>query len=134
LELLRCYIEQVFVVIQSTSKRKLILLNIAIARYDRKRVQELGPDRACADWIIRCGGSVRFKNWGSFVSKRNQLPIGTPGHFRIEEIRVVQTCLTSEGFAYLDGLHDLKKIHLEKCDQIDDSMNLVFKRIGSCKH
>ncbi|UJR15162.1 hypothetical protein I4U23_002125 [Adineta vaga] len=47
--------------------------------------------------------------------------MGTSGLFRIEEIRAVKACITSEGFAYLDGLRDLKKIHLEKCDQIGDS-------------
>jgi hypothetical protein len=52
--------------------------------------------------------------------------MGTPGQFRIEEIRAVKACITSEGFAYLDGLTDLKKIHLEKCDQIGDSTFLVF--------
>jgi H+-transporting ATP synthase F0 complex subunit s len=70
-------------------------------RYDRKRIQELGPDRACAEWLLRCGGSVRFKNWGSFTSNYNTIPSGAPGQFKIEEIRAVKACITSEGFAYL---------------------------------
>jgi hypothetical protein len=52
--------------------------------------------------------------------------MGSPGQFKIEEIRAVKACVTSEGFAYLDGLTDLKKIHLEKCDQISDSMSILF--------
>ncbi|CAF1268417.1 unnamed protein product [Rotaria sordida] len=96
-------------------------LNIVWNKYDRKRVQEIGPDRACAEWLLRCGGSVRFKNWGTFISNNNALPTGAPGQFKIEEIRAIKACITSEGFAYLDGLTDLKKIHLEKCDQINDS-------------
>lgn len=122
MELVRCDIEQVFVAIETIRNKIVVLI-----RYDRKSVQELGADRACADWIIRCGGSVRFQNWGSFISKRNQLPTGAVGHFRIEEIRAIQASLTSEGFAYLDGLNDLKRIHLEKCDQIDDSMKSINK-------
>ncbi len=27
---------------------------------------------------------------------------------------------------HLDGLTDLKKIHLEKCDQVGDSMSILF--------
>ncbi|CAF3630913.1 unnamed protein product [Rotaria sp. Silwood1] len=96
-------------------------LNIVWNKYDRKRVQEVGPDRACAEWLLRCSGSVRFKNWGTFISNYNAIPIGAPSQFKIEEIRAVNACITSEGFAYLDGLTDLKKIHLEKCNQINDS-------------
>ncbi|CAF2081605.1 unnamed protein product [Rotaria magnacalcarata] len=90
-------------------------------RYDRKRVQEIGPDRACAEWLVRCGGSVRFKNWGTFSSHFNTIPAGASNQFKIEEIRAINASITSEGFAHLDGLSDLKKIHLEKCDQICDS-------------
>jgi hypothetical protein len=44
---------------------------------------------------------VRFTNWGSFISNPNSIPNGTPGQFRVEEIRAVQAAVTSEGFAYL---------------------------------
>ena len=101
-------------------------LNVLSNKYDRKRVEELGPDRACAEWLLRCGGSIRYKNWGSFITNQKQIPTGTPGQFKIEEIRAIKSSITSEGFAYLSGLTDLKKIHLEKCDQIDDSMSLIF--------
>ncbi|CAF1363463.1 unnamed protein product [Adineta steineri] len=96
-------------------------LNIIWNKYDRKRVREIGPDRACTEWLLRCGGSVRFKHWGSFISNYNTIPTGASGQFHIEEIRAVNACITSEGFAYLDGLSHLKKIHLEKCDQVADS-------------
>lgn len=108
-------------------------------RYDRQRVEELGPDRACAEWVLRCGGSVRFKNWGSLISNPKNLPTGTPGQFQIEEIQAIKASISSEGFAYLgsfspspprihilqflflDGLTNLKKIHLENCEQVADS-------------
>lgn len=28
--------------------------------YDVSRVKEVGPDRTAAEWIVRCGGKVRF--------------------------------------------------------------------------
>ena len=87
---------------------------------------------------------MRFKHWGSLISDYNAIPIGAPGQFNLEEIRAVKACITSEGFAYLghlviilifrmyslhiilDGLADLKKIHLEKCDQVTDSMSILL--------
>ena len=76
-------------------------LNIIRNKYDRKRVEELGPDRACAEWLLRCGGSIRFKNWGSFITNYKSIPKGSPGQFKIEEIRAIKASITSEGFAYL---------------------------------
>ncbi len=82
-------------------------LNVVRNKYDQKRVQELGPDRACAEWLLRCGGSVRFKNWGSLITNYKTIPMGSPGQFKIEEIRAVKACITSEGFAYLGYLMNL---------------------------
>ena len=28
---------------------------------DSERVKEVGVDRACAEWILRCGGGVQWK-------------------------------------------------------------------------
>jgi H+-transporting ATP synthase F0 complex subunit s len=95
---------------------------LVLSRYDRKRVQEIGPDRACAEWLLRCGGSVRFKNRNSLTVDYNAIPTGAPEQYKIEEIRAVKACITFDGFTYLDGLTDLKKIHFEKCDQIGDGM------------
>ncbi|ETN74547.1 hypothetical protein NECAME_12927 [Necator americanus] len=27
--------------------------------YDVQRVKEVGPDRAAAEWVVRCGGAVK---------------------------------------------------------------------------
>lgn len=70
-------------------------------RYDPKRVQEIGPDRACAEWLLRCGGSVRFKNWKSTTTDYNAIPIGNPGQYKVEEIRAVKACITADGLAHL---------------------------------
>lgn len=51
----------------------------------------------------------------------NAIPGGAPGQFKIEEIRAIKACITSQGFAYLNGLTDLKRIHLEQCDEVGDS-------------
>lgn len=95
--------------------------------------------------MLRCGGSVRFKNWQSLTTDYNAIPSSTSGQNKIEEIRAVKACITFDGFAYLgceehkcfvygkydsshlnlDGLTDLKKIHLEKCDQLGDGKRLI---------
>ena len=58
---------------------------------------------------------------GSLTTDYNAIPGGSPDQFKIEEIRAVKACITSQGFAYLNGLTGLKRIHLEKCDEVGDS-------------
>ncbi len=97
--------------------------------------------------MLRCGGSVRFKNWNSITTDYNAIPTGASGQFKLEEIRAIKACITSDGLAYLgyfiilsilliqslffriDGLTDLKKIHFEKCDQLGDGMFKYTKLI-----
>ena len=39
-------------------------------------MKEVGPNRACTEWLLRCGATVKYKNWGSFVSDYNRIPPG----------------------------------------------------------
>ncbi|CAF1018568.1 unnamed protein product, partial [Didymodactylos carnosus] len=94
--------------------------------YDRKRVKEVGPNRACAEWLLKNGASVRYKNWGSLTSDYNQIPSGAPDQYKIEEIRAIKASVMAQGFDYLEGLGDVKKIHLEKCELVDDTTLAKF--------
>jgi H+-transporting ATP synthase F0 complex subunit s len=96
-----CLFQTDRIMISYLAQNRSKFLCILFLRYNRKRVEEIGPDRACAEWLLRCGGSIRFKNWGSFIANYKTIPIGAPGQFKIEEIRAVKACITSEGFAYL---------------------------------
>lgn len=90
--------------ISSTNKRQFFTwLNAICNRYDQKRVQEIGVDRACAEWLLRCGGAVRFKNRQAITTDYNAIPSGGPGQQKVEEIRAVKACITTDGFAYLSN-------------------------------
>ncbi|PIO65448.1 hypothetical protein TELCIR_12886, partial [Teladorsagia circumcincta] len=41
--------------------------------YDISRVKEVGPDRAAAEWIVRCGGAVKFDKIGDTFDDYNAL-------------------------------------------------------------
>ena len=63
------------------------------SRYDPKRIEEAGANRACAEWLLRCGAQVKFKNWGSFTSDYNNLPPGGFEAYAIEEIKAEDACI-----------------------------------------
>ncbi|CAD6199972.1 unnamed protein product, partial [Caenorhabditis auriculariae] len=41
--------------------------------YDTQRVKEVGAERAAAEWIVRCGGRVRFHSISDEFSDYNAL-------------------------------------------------------------
>lgn len=55
--------------------------------YDEKRVEEVGPNRAAAEWLLKCGAEVKFARWGNYVSDFNKMPPGGFEAFKIEAIR-----------------------------------------------
>ncbi len=78
--------------------------------YDEKRVEEVGPNRACTEWLLKCGAQVKFKNWGTFVSDYNKLPPGSYEAFQIEEIRAENACIMARGFEYLSKIKEINFI------------------------
>ena len=115
-------------------------MSLAI-RVDPARIKEVGPDRAAAEWLLRCGAGVRWKGSEKQLTDYNSL---SPGGFRqnfIEEIDATNSCIMSVGFPHLsitfsilnyflcfhtqiypfvDGLKHLKKVTLHKCDYLDN--------------
>lgn len=69
-------------------------------RYDPKRVKEVGPNRACAEWLVKCGAHIKFKNWGSYTNDYNKLPPGAFEAYQIEEVKAVDACIMAPGFEY----------------------------------
>jgi H+-transporting ATP synthase F0 complex subunit s len=95
-------------------------LNHAWNEFDSKRVEEVGPNRACAEWLLKCGATVKFKNWGNFIQDFNKMPGGSFEQYLIEEIRAENSCIMARGFDYFDGLKDVKTIKFINCELIDD--------------
>lgn len=56
---------------------------------DDDRIREVGPNMACAEWLMKNGAQVRWKGCKEFVSHYNSLPnmeCGSHSRFQIEEV------------------------------------------------
>lgn len=67
---------------------------------DKKRIEEVGAEMAAAEWIMRCGGSVKWKNHAKWIKDYNQLAMGTGAGTKIEEIDATEASIMGEGFGY----------------------------------
>lgn len=86
------------------------------------RIKEVGPDRACAEWLVKNGGAVRWvgSSSNSIEKDFNRLPQNVG--LKIEEIICDDAVVLPNGFGYLAGLKDVKKFTLHKCRFSSDSM------------
>lgn len=73
--------------------------NFPCSRVDDKRIAEVGPDRACAEWLMRNGAFVKWTNDSEFLKDYNLLP--PEGYIRyIKEIDATDSSIMHYGFEY----------------------------------
>jgi hypothetical protein len=68
---------------------------------DPSRIKDVGPDRAAAEWLLRCGAAVKWKDHESKLVDYNSLPVGSYRTLFIKEIDATDSCSMSVGFPHL---------------------------------
>jgi len=70
------------------------------ARPDRDRIKEVGPNRACAEWLLRCGATLKWKGSDRFQTDYHALPPSDFRSFLIEEVEAVEAGIMRVGFEH----------------------------------
>jgi H+-transporting ATP synthase F0 complex subunit s len=105
-------------------------LNAVANKVDPDRIKDVGPDRAAAEWLLRCGAGVRWKNSQRIERDYNSLTGG-----KIQEIDGTDSTIMSLGFPYLKGLKDLDKIVMKKNHYLDDeALEKLSLVVDTLKH
>ncbi|XP_023226937.1 ATP synthase subunit s, mitochondrial-like [Centruroides sculpturatus] len=95
-------------------------LNTVFNKVDPERIKEVGPDRAAAEWLIRCGASVKWKDIDKWQVDYNTLPTGNFQRYKIEEIDATDSSVMYVGFPHLKNLNYLKRIKFHNCSYLND--------------
>ncbi|XP_075879480.1 ATP synthase subunit s, mitochondrial [Nelusetta ayraudi] len=103
-------------------------LNAVFNKVDYERIKAVGPDRAAAEWLLRCGAKVRFEGFERWHHDYNALPTGPLGRYKIQGIDATESCIMYRGFDHLDGLKHLEEIKFNKCIYIED---MCLERLSS---
>lgn len=73
--------------------------NISCFRVDNERIAKVGPDRACAEWLMRNGAFVKWTDDCEFLKDYNALP--AEEHVRyIQKIDATDSSIMHYGFGY----------------------------------
>ncbi|CAL7943229.1 unnamed protein product [Xylocopa violacea] len=94
-------------------------LTVVFNRVDEKRRKEIGPDLACAQWLLRNGASVRWKGHSEQLTDYNVLP--DSGNYFIEAVEADNAGICDIGFQHFEGCKHIKKVKLENCRYIDNN-------------
>lgn len=93
-------------------------------RLDDDRIKEIGPNLACAEWLMKNGAQVRWKGCKEFVSHYNCLPNVTSGHlgqFLIEQVYAGKEASISHiGFSYFKNCKNISEVEFVGCNTIDN--------------
>lgn len=79
-------------------------------RVDYERIKAVGPDRAAAEWLLRCGAKVRFQGFERWQHDYNALPTGPLGRYKIQAIDATESCIMYRGFDHLGQCYSVENI------------------------
>lgn len=98
-------------------------LNVIFNKVNEERVKEVGPDRACAEWLMRNGAFIRWKGESNLVKLYNDLPLDPEqkGDYQIEEIAAHGASISHHGFQHFHGCQHVRTISFLKCPFLDDN-------------
>ncbi|KAM7342765.1 ATP synthase subunit s, mitochondrial [Cochliomyia hominivorax] len=103
------------------SQRKSLWGYVAIAfnRVDTDRLQQVGPDRLCAEWVIKNGGAVRtvsapsrqHGNYNALPPENNQ--------FKLKVIDATGSSIMKIGFDHFKGCTHIDTVILHDCKHLE---------------
>uniref|UniRef100_T1GTS5 Uncharacterized protein n=1 Tax=Megaselia scalaris TaxID=36166 RepID=T1GTS5_MEGSC len=91
----------------------------AFNQVDHQRLECVGPDRLCAEWVLKNGGAVEFFEIKGFLKDYNLLP---PEEIQlsVKTIDASNSSIMKIGFEHLIGCRKLDKIILHNCKHLED--------------
>ncbi|VDL70066.1 unnamed protein product [Nippostrongylus brasiliensis] len=120
--------------------------------YDMQRVKEVGPDRAAAEWIVRCGGAVNiacrycsifvfgfdniadtFNDYNALIKRTAELDPRVPAdRVKVTHIHAVDASVTGYGCRHFNGLEGIKEVRFIRCDTLHDfGLEYMAKAVGN---
>ena len=82
---------------------------------DYSRIKEVGPDRACAEWLLKNGAALKWATSDKFLKDYNSLPLSGFRRLKVQEVDATNAAIMEIGFPYFNGLEKFDKLILKNC-------------------
>lgn len=99
-------------------------------RPNMDRIKQVGPDRACAEWLLRCGAKVKWQNNKTWLVDYNHL-LSTSNKNKISEIEAIDSSIMDIGFIHLQGCNYIKRFFMDSCPYVEDN---ALQKLESIKY
>ncbi|XP_014213460.1 ATP synthase subunit s, mitochondrial [Copidosoma floridanum] len=111
---------------------------------NKKRVDEVGPDRACAEWLLKNGASIKWLGCADYLRDYNSLPKEDVNvKLCIEAVDATDSAIHHIGFQHFSGCKHVEKIKLVRCSYIENEAlsllsiikdSLIHLEVVECKN
>jgi len=97
--------------------------------YDAQRVAKIGPDRAAAEWVVRCDGKIRFnqsdqifRNYNDMIEFFDELDReGGSSDYHVVAIDATDSTISGNGCQHLIGLKNLVELKFVRCNSLREN-------------
>lgn len=105
-------------------------LNIIFNSVDEDCRKTFGPDRTCAEWLLRNGAAVKWVNSTEYSTDYNSLPPeGVPLY--IKEVDASDSSISHYGFSHFVGCKYIDKVILHKCGYLENNALPLLKPLNN---
>lgn len=87
---------------------------------DKQRLEVVGPDRLCAEWILKNGGGVRFTEEPHILHIHYNFLPPESKKLTVSEIDGKNSTIMAIGFDHLKNCHKVRKMVIDNCKYVDD--------------
>lgn len=97
---------------------------------DFDRLETVGPDRLCAEWILKNGGAVRITTASdTLINDYNDLPDESV-KFYVTEVDATKSAITAIGFDHFQNCKHIERIKLDRCNHMTNEalQRLIYLR------
>jgi len=138
---MQCVLQTCKNTIYNVQRRSLFhWINLQFNALDEDRKKVVGPDRTCAEWILRNGGKVKWVNADKYEDDYNHLPKDEVS-VQLQEIDASNSSIMTNGFEHLKGCKYISKIILHECAYLENNAlneliyvkdSLLFLQVSRC--
>ncbi|XP_055903009.1 ATP synthase subunit s, mitochondrial [Eupeodes corollae] len=108
---------------------------IAFNKVDQERLKLVGPDRMCAEWVLKNGGAVSFVQApGRLLQDYNLLPPPST-RVQIKEIDATDSSIMKLGMEHLKSCQHIDRVILNRCKHLEsDGLSGLTHIKNTLKH